>query len=310
MTTVSEKAVSTIRRFFKAAWYYAKGLVDRVSSHHVFLLAGGLSFSIFICIIPLVLIIFAALGILFKEPSIIRELNAFIDRVIPYPNYAADVKAFITARVEEFTVYKSVAGIIGAVGVFFASSGLFSSMRTILNMVFRVRREELIFIGKLRDFGLVLLVLAFFLLSIMFIPALSIVKQLSTRIDVLNSFQLSFLERMVLTAVSFVIIMLVFFVIYLLVPRTRQKMKVLLVSSISASLLWHVAERLFGYYISHFLTIRIIYGTYAFLIVVAFWIYYTSLIFILGAEIGQLYRERQSELSFAGQDTKSGPRTA
>jgi len=40
-------------------------------------------------------------------------------------------------------------------------------------------------------------------------------------------------------------------------------------------------------------TLNRIYGTYALIVVVAFWIYYSSILFLVGAEIGQLYRERR-----------------
>ncbi|MEZ5359493.1 MAG: YihY/virulence factor BrkB family protein [Candidatus Zixiibacteriota bacterium] len=284
-----------IKKFFKALWYYIVGLYNRLGDHHVFLLASGLSFSIFICIIPMVLIIFAVLGTLFEQPSIVYELNAFIDRIIPYADYAAQVKLFVAARLEEFTVYKGVAGILGGVGLFFASSGLFSSMRTILNMVFRVSRQETLLVGKLRDFMLVLLVLSFFLLSVLLLPTMTVLQETSTQVTLLRDFQESFIGDGLYLLISFFIIWLVFFTVYIFVPIKRQRIPVLLVSSITAAILWHVIERFFGYYITNFFTIKQIYGTYSFLIVVAFWIYYTSLIFIVGAELGQLYRERKAE---------------
>ena len=36
-----------------------------------------------------------------------------------------------------------------------------------------------------------------------------------------------------------------------------------------------------------------IYGTYVLFVVVAFWIYYSSIVFIIGAEIGKLYSDRK-----------------
>jgi len=48
-----------INRFKDNLWYYLSGIVKRVNGNHDFLMAGGLTFSIFICIVPFVLIIFA-----------------------------------------------------------------------------------------------------------------------------------------------------------------------------------------------------------------------------------------------------------
>jgi membrane protein len=68
-----------------------------------------------------------------------------------------------------------------------------------------------------------------------------------------------------------------------------------LVSAIAATFFWEIARQLFGYYITNVATLNRIYGTYALLVIVAFWIYYSSILFLVGAEIGQLYRERRIE---------------
>lgn len=288
---------NSIKQFYDSFWdavkYYSSGIYRRAGEHHIFLLASGLSFSIFICIIPMVLIIFAVLGSLFEQPSIVHEINGFIDRVIPYSDYAEEVKLFVFARLEEFKIYRGVAGLIGSVGLLFASSGLFSSMRTILNMVFRTRRSQSVLIGKLHDLGLIVLVLIFFLLLIMIIPTLGFAKNYAHKIEFLSLLRTDFIESALLFAISFIIITGIFYLVYFFVPNFRLGNKIILVGALSSALLWHIAERLFGYYISHFVTLKRIYGTYAFLIVVAFWIFYTSLVFIIGAEIGQLYRERR-----------------
>jgi len=46
---------------------------------------------------------------------------------------------------------------------------------------------------------------------------------------------------------------------------------------------------------STFTTFSRIYSAYAFVIVVAFWIYYTSTVFIVGTEFGKLFDERVEE---------------
>jgi len=67
-------------------------------------------------------------------------------------------------------------------------------------------------------------------------------------------------------------------------------------SSFLATTLWVVAVQLFGFYITNFHTLGKIYGTYILMIVLAFWIYYSSAIFIVGAEVGDLYWQRKKKL--------------
>ena len=288
-----------LRERLQSLWgsiaYYAAGLYHRVGEHHIFLMAGGLTFSLFVCIIPLVLIVFAGLGIVLEKPSITQEINSFIENVIPYTDFAESVKQLVFPRVNEFTIYKNLAGIIGIAGLFFAASSLFSSMRTTLNTIYRVTASESVLIGKLRDLGLVLLVLAYFLISTMILPIMRIIEDFAEKSEFTRSLNLDFLGEFALNGFSILIIFISFFIVYYFIPYKKPPKKAIVVSAVSASLLWILAERVFGFYITNVVTLKRIYGAYFFMIVVAFWIYYTSLVFILGAEIGQLFRERKEK---------------
>lgn len=283
-------------KFLKAIWsflaHYLGGLYRRADEHHIFLLSGGLSFSVFVCIVPFVLIIFAVLGNILEQPSIATEMQVFIDRLIPYADYASSIKELVFSRVEEFTIYKNLAGIIGLVGLLIAASGLFSSMRTILNKVYDVKTSQHLLIGKLRDLGLVLLVLGYFLLSVTILPLFDVIFGFIDKIELFKGLRFSFFENLVVAGFSFLIIFSSFYTMYFLVPQKKMFRREAFISALSAAVLWEIARQLFGFYITNFITLKRIYGAYVFIIVVAFWIYYTSIVFIIGAEIGRLYRER------------------
>lgn len=279
---------STLREFLS---HYLGGLYRRIDRHHIFLMAGGLAFSLFICIIPLVLIIFAAIGIILEKPSVAGEINIFIDKVIPYQSYAQSIKDIVFARIDEFRVFKSLAGIIGFLGLLIASSSLFSSMRTTLNTVYYIRVKENVFIGKLRDLGLIVIVLTYFLLTTTILPGVEIVSELAEQSEFFGWFRLGFLGDIIVGGISFLIIFLAFFILYFLLPQRKLPKRVVLVSALSSAILWELAKYFFGFYITQVASFKRVYGAYVFLIVSAFWVYYTSIVFILGAEIGQLYRE-------------------
>lgn len=272
--------------------HYVGGIYRRVDEHHVFLLAGGLAFSMFVSIVPLVLIVFSVLGSVLDSPSIADEINTFIDRLIPYESYADFVKESVSSRVDEFVRYKNVAGIIGIFGLLFASSTLFSSMRTILDKVYKIRGEYSILLGKLRDFGLVVLVLVYFVVSTTIISAWEVVKELTDRSEILQDFRFGGFEDFVMGVAGFVLILVAFIIIYYAVPYRKPPKKAVLISALSAAILWELAKQVFGFYITHFVMLKRVYGAYVLMIVVAFWIYYTSIVFIIGAELGQLYRDR------------------
>lgn len=286
------------RNYLRSCWeflsYYAGGLIDRAGEHHIFLMSGGLSFSIFVCILPMILIVFAIIGSVLEKPSIAEDINAFIDKAIPYEDYATYAKDLVSSRVHEFKLYKSLAGILGMIGLLIASSGLFSSMRTILNSIYKVRSGRSIYVSKLRDVGLVLLVIVYFLLSTTVLPTFSIIENLSDRFELFAGFSLTGAADVALEVLSFAVILIAFFILYYLMPEQRSTKRAI-VSAIAAAVLWKSAEYLFGYYVTGVATYRRIYGAYSLLIVIAFWIYYTSLVFQIAAVIGQLFRERRDK---------------
>ncbi len=284
------------RSIFKIIAYYAVGVYERIDRHHLFLQASGLAFALIITIIPLVLIIFSLLGSFLDQPSIAAQIEAFIDRMIPYENYAEYIKDLVITRVNEFTQFRTSAGFIGLFGVLFAATTLFSSLRTVLNTVYRIQSTESILLGKLRDLLLILLVIVFVLMATTILPGIHVLTELADHIPFMADMQRTFLTETMVKSTSLLLIFFSFFIVYLAVPHQRQPRRVILVSTIAAAILWYVAKEAFGFYIVHFITLRKIYGAYSLLIVVAFWIYYTAIVFIVGAEIGQLYGERRRQL--------------
>lgn len=275
--------------------HYLLGLFRRADERHVILLGGGLAFSLFLCVIPFVLIIFSILGAILENAALEMQINAAIERMIPYDRYASFVKNFLYQRIEEFKAYRGVAGLIGAVGLFFAASGLFSSLRTVLNSIFKIDREEHFLRGKLKDLGMVLLVIFFFLVATLLFPLLDISRGMAARFEWLKLLRFGQGENLFIAALSFLIIFVCFFIFYYLIPYARLGLKVPAVSAFWATLFWEIARRLFGYYITNMANLKQIYGVYVFVVVVALWVFYSCVIFIVGAEIGQLYRERRAE---------------
>jgi membrane protein len=272
--------------------HYFGGLYTRIDDHHVFLNASGLAFELFLCIIPFMLIIFAVLGSILSSNNIQYQINLLIDTIIPYYEYSEFVKKIIFTRINEVIEYQTIAGIIGVFGLFFAASGLFSSMRTILNQVFGITKSVNMLLGKLRDFALVVMVILIFFLTTVFAPIIDLLGHSAGQFEVLAFFKAPIFQHFFLSLLSFTIIFFVFSVLYFTVPAKKLRKRSTFVSAFWAALLWETAKQLFGYYLYHFSSFGKIYGTYALVVVVAFWIYFSSVVFIVGAEIGKLFQER------------------
>ncbi len=275
--------------------HYFGGLYDRIDRHHMFLLSGGVAFSLFVCIIPLTLIIFWILGNFLDSAEMELQIVTLIDTVIPYEKYAEFVKEIIFERVHEVIQYRNIAGIVGMVGLFFAASSFASSLRTVLNKVFGTDLDINLFLGKLRDFVVILIIVLLFLTSILLLPLLDFFSTLAQNTPYLQYFNKPIFQQVMSAVISLFVMYIIFSALYKFMPIVKIRKRSVLIGALWAALLWVTAKQLFGIYLSSFTTFSRIYGAYALVVVVAFWIYYTSAVFIIGAEIGKLFDERLSK---------------
>lgn len=275
--------------------HYFGGLYIRFDTHHIFLFSGGLAFSLFTCIIPLVLIVFWILGNFLSSEEMELQIITLINTVIPYDDYANFTKEIIFNRVYEVIEFKNIAGIVGFAGLFFAASGFFSSMRTVLNKINGTDIDINIFLGKLRDFLVILIAILLFFASVLLFPLLELLKSIAESTPYLQFFNNPIFQNIFTILFSLFLMTLLNFLFYTFIPTVKIKKRSALVGALWAAVLWVGAKTAFGYYLSHFQTWGKIYGAYALLIVIAFWIYFTAALFIIGAEIGKLFDERLKE---------------
>ncbi len=311
--------------------YYLGGLLVRMSGNHLFLLAGGLAFATLITLVPLVFLVFLVLGLVLDQASMARLIDVTLQVFIPYEEEAAFLKKVLFSRIPGVVEFKEAYGVSGLAILLFSASGLFSSMRTVLNAVFQASGKEgnlparlsgkgtpetgepeetgeetperrfgiLLMalpaaVGKAKDIALVLLALGAFLLSVLSLPILAAV--LNTVLSPLHSYIGYFYGL-----ASLGLIFGVFLGLYWLVPRKRPRMKELAAGAFWAALLWKLAEWLFGYYLGHAASIGYLYGAYFLSVAVALWLYFASVVFIAGAEIAQLRHEKRAGSGSGGQ---------
>jgi len=223
------------------------------------------------------------------------QIINLIDTVIPYDTYAQFVKDIIFDRVKEVVEYRNLAGWIGIIGLFFAASGFASSLRTVLNKINGTDIDINLFLGKLRDFLVIIVIVLVFLALILTLPILDFLVSFAQSTPYLQVFNQPIFHRVFTSLFSFLLMVLIFAVLYKFMPTEKIRKRSVAVGAIWASIFWVGAKILFGIYLSNFTTFSRIYGAYALGIVVAFWIYYTAAVFILGAEIGKLFDERVTQ---------------
>ncbi len=265
-----------------------------MDQHNLFFAGAGISFSLLLGMIPFILLIFSLLGNIFDVSVIQAQINNLIEQTIPYPSYANYVKKLISSRLPEVIEYKSSAFYIGVGGLLFTSTWIFSSIRTILNQIYDVKVERGFIYGMIRDIVMVVLLVLVISLSTFILPAINIIYELTKNTDLSHKLDIAPLWNSLVYFSTLLLMFFLFFALYYLIPYEQLGKKVAAMSAIWTTIFWEAARFGFGYYINNILGTNPFYGAFVLIIAILFWIYYSACLFIVGAEIGQLYREKHN----------------
>jgi membrane protein len=271
-----------VRRWFA---FYGRNLWRKGARDQIFFLASGITFNVLVTIVPLLLLTISILGILVESSAAARDqiLN-FIQRAMPLASTQAE--ALLFSLIED----RGVLGVIGLVGVVWASTRLFGSLRTVLEIIFEIPPEDRLGIveGKIHDVKMVVVVGTLFLLTLSLTTALRWVENYGVGFLGLDAYNLSWATTLGSALLAFAITYLMFYFVYRYVPDRWIPRSDAAMAALFSGILFELAKQLFVAYLSEVTRFLVLYGSFTNLVVVAFWVYYSSLVFILGGELARL----------------------
>ena len=275
------------------AKYYAIGIYNKASEDHMWIMASAIAFNFVICIIPFMLILFSILGSYLSSAERINDVQLYLGKVLVLPEpLKSNITNQVLKRVGEISSNSTITSIIGIIVLLWTSSGLFSTIRDALNKIYKISIEVFYLFGKFKDIAMVLTVSLFFILSVASTSLFSIIT--TKGIDLADNYiNIGFADQFITALLGLIFSFLMFYIIHKIVPHGQVNKRAALVAAISSAIMFELLKYLFTIYLVSFSNFAAVYGAYAALVSVIFWIYYSSFIFVLGAEIGQLYNEKR-----------------
>jgi membrane protein len=282
------------RKYFRDLKYYAIGFYDKFDEDHIWIMSASIAFNIIICIIPITLILFSILGVYLNREGAEIYLNDALNKAIGItPELKQKIMNVVLGGIDELSTNSILTAIIGTVGIIWTSGGLFSTIRDVLNRIYKTKSDTFYLWAKLRDIGMVFLILVVFLLSFSSTFILSIFSAIDKSFFGNTILSLGFTSTLLTQLIGLIFTFIMFYLIFKLVPQGYVSQKVALISSITAAILYEALKFLFLVYLISFADYQKVYGAYAAIVAVVFWLYYSSLTFVIGAEAGQLYKEKK-----------------
>ncbi|HET6512351.1 MAG TPA: YihY/virulence factor BrkB family protein [Candidatus Kapabacteria bacterium] len=282
-------------RWWDATKYYAVGLWNYLDDDHCFLLASGIAFNVLLSVIPLSLLLFDIFSLtLQNNENAAKAIVDYVQKSIPIPDYQNLATQWVEQKLATVTHTSRIAAVIGGLTLMWLSSSLFSSLRTTVNAIFGIKPRANLLVLKLLDFLMMFVVMALLLTSTFLTPIVGLFNELGAGIlpDSLEPYLNGALPYVISLSIS----LLLFYLLFRMLPHERLPRKVIFVSSIITVVMIEALKYAFTFYLAKLSNVGALYGTYAFLVGIALWIYFVSVVFTIGAEIGWLYQERRKAL--------------
>lgn len=253
--------------------FWDKGCFDR---------AAAISFYAFFSLIPLMLIVTAALGF------VMGTWTGLLDRVIgmtkqSFP-YLSDL---IIEDLRDLSRTWKTFGWVGAISLISSADLVLSASADALSAIFDTEKRFGYFRKKIINLLALLLGICAALLSVAITAASIISKKLKTGLHGLDftyyiiqsvtfKFVLPFLLISVIVAISFRVF-----------AGPHLNFRYAFYGSVLFAALWEAAKQLFTWYISNFGSYNKLYGSLGTLMVLLIWIFYSANIFLLSASMAK-----------------------
>lgn len=277
-----------MRRFFRSAVAVLKGTMHAVSEDRAASMAAALAYYTFFSIAPLLLVAIAIAGVLFGREAAQGELSRQMSGLI-----GESTAESIEAMVQSASGKKrgTLAAVLGVAATLFGATGVFAQLQESLNVIWKAPKLKLNGIlaflrARLVSLSVVLGMGFLLLVSLLASVALNTVCELLGRCD--EGLGMFFNEL-----VFFGITALLFALIFKLLPDVKIPWGNVWLGATITAAMFSVGKHLLGLILSRqsFTT----YGTAASLAAFLLWVYYSSLILFLGAELTHQVAVRNDE---------------
>ncbi|HXX63764.1 MAG TPA: YihY/virulence factor BrkB family protein [Bacteroidota bacterium] len=287
------RALQIALRRIEIAWYYAARIWRKLTEDDVLFLAAGLSFNGILTLLPMMFLAAAVFGSLLHSYAVnMGQLNEILNAIFPPQPFAEEIKDSIRAVVGDVVRYRHPIGILGFVVLIWSVTSIFDALRTALHRIYELKRIRGLFASLLHEIGFIVLVFILFIATNFAIWVYTLLSPVAMTFSPLKAIIDTGLTRAIPTVIIVVLTAVMFYIVYRYITDTRPPRAAAVISTVTTTILWIVAGRVFALYIENWSIIGLIYGPYAFLLVLFLWIYISSFLFVLGGIVGQVYWER------------------
>lgn len=272
--------------FRRLSTIFSDKFIDKLTRDSIFDLAAALSYYTALSLAPLLILLItfvSFMGAGFKL-ELIHQIQGLVG------TQAAQAIALIVENADKRESLRGIAGLFGLLTLLFSAGAIFGQLRTSLDKIFDVdlaaadEQEKPSFFQssmafmkqKVFNMGMVL---TFVFISIVSLVVSSVISLWFQGVELV-------LGQIINFAISVAIFTLLFSAIYYFLPQKQMKAPLVVRSGFITAILFSIGKTLIGLYLGES-AVGSAYGAAGSMILLLMWVYYSSVIIFLGAEISR-----------------------
>ncbi len=262
----------------------------------VFFMAGAVSFNLIIAMVPLLILGIGVAGYIlsarFGDPT--EVVFSLIANNLPVLGGGVNLADAIRSFVSKLLASRGGLTLVGAPAFIWLSARLVSSLRIALREIFDIGQRRSIIRGKIFDIQVVIVGVLLVTLNMGGTVAIEAVMRFGVEIVGLQGGVLSLAQRLAGYALAVGSIWVLFLIMYRYLPARRIPWKSALVAATFAAIFHELLKEGLSWYATEVADYRSTFGNLATVAVLFFWIYWESLVFLLGGEVAQVSSMRKA----------------
>ncbi len=262
-------------------------------------LAAGVSYFAIFSLFPTLLGVLAIAGIVLNSEAAKQELLRFITNNLPgSKEFISSIVPVVEHNVETLVAVSIPLGIISLVGILWSATGVFAAISRAVDRAWDIPYNRPFLKAKARQLVMVVAMGIPFVLSSLAGLVVAAISAFSDQRLFLGGWLVNTVSSLTLLAIDWGLILLVFLLAYRFLPNTKTYWRYIWPGAVIATVLYELGRELFIWYLEDIARYDTVYGPASSVMVFLFWVYLSSLILVLGAEISSEYeRMRQSEIA-------------
>jgi membrane protein len=276
---------------FRSTWSSVVRVVSKAGEDNIFFMAGAIAFNLLVAFFPLILLFIGISGLVltsrFPDPS--SYLISFLLGNLPMIGGDVDPLVRVETAIDSLLAESAGFSLVGLLVFVWISTRLVGTLRTVLQEIFDFSHGRGIVGGKLFDALMVVVGGLLFVVNIGITVAITTVQEFGVSLTGLEGQGLTLLRQTSAQLLAFGSIWVLFLLVYRYFPPRRIPWRTAMVGATFTGILFEVAKYLFSWYVTSVADYRTVYGGLTSVAILFFWIYYGSIVFILGGEVAQVY---------------------